>query len=233
MRKKVFFAVVLLLSPVLLKLCGCSRQHPVSTIEEQAYSNDPAFIGAADTAIFEEPFREKLRDGWAWIREVPNDWRINNDALEIKMEPLPPDGARNILFRTPPPKNEGAFIVTVEVDTTQPFSNQFQQAGLYWMQGDKLIMKFVMERIDGELCVFPSKLPLETEHVVLRWRVDGSRVIAEFQPKAEGEFRTAFEAELPERDDETDKISLQCWHGPAESDVWARFLRFSISKSED
>jgi hypothetical protein len=188
------------------------------------------FVCCAETVVFEEPFDKKLRDGWSWLREVAEDWRIQNDALEIKMEPLPQNGARNILYRKPPKKDEGDFNVSVELKTSQPYSNQYQQAGIYWMQGDAVKYKFVMERIDGQLYVFPGKIPLETEHVVLRVRIEGNKVIAEFQPNRTGEFRKASEATLPERNDETDRIAIQCWHGPADKETWTRFLRFSITK---
>ena len=187
---------------------------------------------SAEEVIFEEPFCKELRDGWSWLREVPEDWRITDEALEIKMEPLPQEGARNILFRTPPKKADGPFVVTVELKAVQPYSNQYQQAGLYWMQGGEVKFKFVLEIIDEELYVFPGKKPLEAEHVVIRLRIDGTQVIAEYQPNATGEFLKALEATLPERNDETDQISLQCWHGPAKAESWTRFQRFSITKPE-
>ena len=188
---------------------------------------------AEEGVIFKDPFRKELRDGWAWVREVPKDWRITDEALEIKMEPMRQDGVRNILFRKLPKKEEGPFVVTVEVKAVQPYTNQYQQAGLYWMQDDKLRFKFVLELIDGKLCVFPGNKLLETAHVVLRWRVDGTRIVAEYQPGATGEFLKAFEANLPEeRNDETDRIALQCWHGPADTESWTRFQKFTISEPE-
>ena len=191
------------------------------------------FVHAEEKVLFEEPFDVKLKDGWAWIREVPSDWRIREKALEIKMEPMPEGNrVRNILYRQPPKKEEGPFTVSVEVNVLQPYSNQFQQAGLYWMQGEELRYKFVMERIDGELFVFPGKVPIESEHVVLRWRVDDTKIISEFQPKATGEFRKAHEFTLPNRNNETDRIALQCWHGPANAESWTQFRKFTITTSE-
>ena len=193
----------------------------------------PLFVHAQERTIFEEPFDEKLKDGWSWLREVPGDWRLGDKALEIKMEPMPEGNrVRNILYRNPPKKEEGPFTVSVEVDVLQPYSNQYQQAGLYWMQGNELRHKFVMEMIDGELYVFPGKLPIESEHVVLRWRVDDTKIIAEYQPKATGEFRKAYEFTLPSRNDETDRIALQCWHGPANTESWTKFMNFKFTKPE-
>ena len=185
-----------------------------------------------ERVIFEDSFHKKLQDGWTWLREVPDNWRITDDALEIKMESLSGDEVRNILFRKPPKKDAGPFDVAVEVKALRPYTNQYQQAGLYWMQGDKFKLKFVLERIDGELYVFPGKKPMRTEHVVLRLRIDGTKVVGEYQPNAKGEFLPAFEEQLPERNDETDRIALQCWNGPADAETWIRFQKFTIKKVE-
>jgi hypothetical protein len=139
---------------------------------------------------------------------------------------------RNILFRKPPKIAEGNFVITVELKSLQPYSTQYQQAGIYWMQGERYRLKFVMERIDGRLVVHPGNQPLETEHVVLRLRIEGNTAIAEFQPGATGEFREAFRRDLPERSDATDRIGLQCWHGPADKETWIRFMNFSITRTE-
>ena len=193
-----------------------------------AYSAVPA--PATEGATYEGAFRKAILDGWSWIREVPDDWRIVNRGLEVKMEPIPQEGVRNILYRKVPKAADGPIVITVEVKALQPYTNQFQQAGLYWMQGDQLRHKFVLEIIDGQILVHPSNKPLEVHHVVLRWRIDGRKLVAEYQPGATGEFLHAYDAELPERDDETDRIALQCWHGPPGAESWTRFQGFTIAK---
>ncbi|HON06714.1 MAG TPA: hypothetical protein PLW02_01290, partial [Verrucomicrobiota bacterium] len=40
-----------------------------------------------DTNIFVETFNGKLSDGWRWLREEPQDWRIKTNALEICARP--------------------------------------------------------------------------------------------------------------------------------------------------
>jgi len=190
----------------------------------------PLAASGADGVIFEDPLAKKLGEGWSWLREVPTDWRITDEGLEIKMEPQPASGWRNILYRKAPKKDDGPFVVTVEVKAVQPYSNQYQQAGIFWMQGNDQKFKFVSERIDGELYVFPGKKPIKVSHVVLRLRIDGRKVIAEYQPEGKGEFLLAFEGTLPERNDETDRIAFQCWHGPAGTEAWTQFRKFSITK---
>ena len=197
----------------------------------------PTLAYAAETKVFKDTFAEwvgKLQNEWTWLHEVPENWRITKEGLEVRMIPTPNTGTdiRNILFRKAPRIAEGNFAITLEVKSLQPYCSQFQQAGIYWMQGDRYRIKFVMERIDGRLCVWPGGMPLETEHVVLRLRIEGNQAIAEFQPNAVGEFREAFRRDLPPRNDETDRIGLQCWHGPADKETWIRFMRFEITKPE-
>ena len=223
----------------------CSRHHPNRTLYPMMKKvfllfafllAFPFFVHSAEEAFFEDPLRGELKDGWTWLREVPDNWRITDEGLDIRMEPLPEGGWRNILRRDVPKVADGPFDITVEVRGLQPYTNQWQQAGLFWMQGDNYRVKFILEIIDGILCVFPNSgggpaaTALETEHVVLRFRIDGRQLIAEYQPNATGEFLRAFERELPPRNDELDGISLQCWHGPAGSESWSRFTNFSITK---
>jgi len=197
----------------------------------------PAFVSAQETKVFKDPFAEwvgKLQTEWTWLKEVPEQWRITKEGLEVKMIPTPNTGTdvRNILFRKMPKIAEGDFTVSVEVKASQPYSNQYQQTGLYWMRGDRTEFKFVMERIDGRLCVFPGDKPLTTEHAVLRFRVVGNEVIAECQPNATGEFIEAFRRALPPRNDDTDRIGLQCWHGPADKETWIQYRKFEITKPQ-
>jgi len=198
----------------------------------------PAFVYATETKVFSPTFGEwvgKLQNEWTWLHEVPENWRITKEGLEIRMVPThgPDRFVQNILFRPAPRIAEGDFAITLEVKSLQPYCTQFQQAGIYWMRGDRYRVKFVLEIIDGQVLVWPGGMPLETEHVVLRLRIEGNQAIAEFQPNATGEFREAFRRALPEpRNDETDRIGLQSWHGPADKETWVRFMRFEITMTE-
>lgn len=177
---------------------------------------------------FNEEFAGKLQDGWSWIREVPENYRFTKDALEIKMEPNPGEGIRNILVRKAPKESEGSFTVQLDVDCDKAFSNQYQQVGIYWLNGENLKFKFVKEFIDGKLYVFPGKKPLQTQRVTLRLHVDGKKITCSFKPHGATEFEKVHEETLPERDDENDRISIQCWHGPVEEPCWTRLNRFQI-----
>lgn len=184
----------------------------------------------AQTVVFEENFEEKLKDGWSWIREVPGKWKIHEKGLEIQMLPQADKEAKNILIRDVPDRNEGTLIFETKLSNKQTPKVQFQQAGLFLMQGDNLVFKFVKEMIDGEIFVFPGKIPLKTNVVHLRLIVNGENVTAEFKPEGEEKYRCAFEGKIPPINKEKERISLQCWHGPENEEHWVRFENFRIMK---
>ncbi len=190
-------------------------------------------LRAEDAILFDETFQGALQPGWSWVREVPAQHRFaEGGGLEICMEPNPADGIRNILVRGVPEMAEGPVIIQLEVDSDQPFSGQFQQVGLYWMKGDDVKFKFVKEFIDDELFVFPGKQPLATQKVTLRLVVDGEKVTGFFKPDGAAEFQHVCEATLPQRNDDDDRIAIQCWHGPAGDECWTRLTRFQILSTE-
>ena len=40
--------------------------------------------GGSEKLLFEDRFEKQLGQGWTWVRENRNAWRIEADALEIK-----------------------------------------------------------------------------------------------------------------------------------------------------
>ncbi|NQU23696.1 MAG: hypothetical protein HQ567_20635 [Candidatus Nealsonbacteria bacterium] len=42
---------------------------------------------AEPEVVFEDTFDSKPADGWIWLRENSDAWRIKDDALEIRVEP--------------------------------------------------------------------------------------------------------------------------------------------------
>src|SRR3954447_5899683 len=56
--------------------------------------------------LFQDDFRGKLGDGWSWIRERREAWRVTDKGLEVLIEPGnmwgPQNDARNVLVRPAP-----------------------------------------------------------------------------------------------------------------------------------
>ena len=144
-----------------------------------------SLVQAAEfTPIFEESFDKELMPGWSWLRESPGKWKLVDGGLEILMEPEHGNAAKNVLWRKAPDRSAGVWAIEVTITSKSQPTNQYEQTGIYWLQNDKLVFKFVKERIDGKVYVFPGKKPLNAKTVQLRLIVEGDKVTAQYRPNA-------------------------------------------------
>jgi regulation of enolase protein 1 (concanavalin A-like superfamily) len=181
---------------------------------------------AEERVVFEEKFDGKLAEGWSWLREDANTWRIKENALEIRVEPGKADDVKNALLRAAPDRGKGAFAIEVTVTFSAAPTNQYEQAGLTWYRDGKPAFKLVHELIDGNTFIIPGKVPAPDKTVQLRLVVTKDRYTAQFRPDAKGEFKTAAEGALPPGTKE--QISIQCYNGPKDAEHWIRFRDFRI-----
>jgi regulation of enolase protein 1 (concanavalin A-like superfamily) len=208
-----------------------------------AWSFAAAGIGLADQVLFKDSFHGRLQDGWSWVRENPEGWRVTQRGLEIRVEPGnmwgPANDAKNILVRSlPEPPDEG-WVITVKVQNHP--TEQYEQVNLVWYYDDGHMVKLGQEQVDGELTIVMGReendrartiaiIPLETESVWLRYRVRGNLIRGEFRPANSEEWKEAGECDLPVKG--PPKISLQAYQGPAGVERWARITDFEIRRGE-
>jgi hypothetical protein len=185
----------------------------------------PAAEDAAKVA-FADPLKGKLGAGWDWLRENSACWRHSEKGLEIRVEPGLAETVKNALVRAAPDRSAARYAIEVTVEFTSAPSHQYEQAGLTWYQGNKPVFKLVHEFIDGKTYVVPGKKPTDTRRVQLRLVVRKDEYVAQFRPEARGEFQTAASGKLPAGADE--KVSLQCYQGPADAEHWMRFSDFRV-----
>jgi len=184
-------------------------------------------LGAAEPrVVFEDRFEEKLGEGWTWLRESLQTWRIKDGALEIRVQPGVAPTVKNALLRKAPDRAKGKHAVEVTVTLTTPPTKQFEQAGITWYRDGKPVFKLVHEFIDGNLYIIPGKIPAPSKTVELRLVVTADRFAAQFRPDAKGEFRTAAEGPFPAGPNE--QVSIQCYQGPPDAEHWIRFDDFRI-----
>jgi hypothetical protein len=176
--------------------------------------------------IFEDSLKGKLDASWSWLRENSKTWRYFPKGLEIRVEPGLAATVKNALVRKAPMRRQGTHAIEVTVEFTSAPSQQYEQAGLTWYQGDKPVFKLVHEFIDGKTYVIPGKKPTETRLLQLRLIVNKDQYVAQFRPNAKGEFQTSATGKLAVGADE--KISVQCYNGPADAEHWMRFSNFRI-----
>src|SRR5262245_8223627 len=92
----------------------------------------------ADEFLFEDNFQGKLGEGWSWLREHREAWRIKEGALEIRLEPGnmwgPPNNARNVLVRPAPDATAATIEISVNVENRP--TEQYEQVDLVWYYDD-------------------------------------------------------------------------------------------------
>ena len=177
------------------------------------------------TVLFEDNFDGKPGDGWTWLRENPQRWRVRQGALEIRIEPGDANTVKNALLRPAPDRREGRYAVEVTV-TMEHLTQQYEQAGITWYIDGGPVFKIVKELVDGRLVIVPGHVPMEAHTVQLRLIVDGRQWTAQYRPEAAGPFLTAAEGTLPPPGE--DVVSLQAYHGPPDAERWVRFENFRI-----
>jgi hypothetical protein len=176
--------------------------------------------------LFEDAFHKRPGDGWTWLRENKDAWRIRDDALEVRVEPGVAPTVKNALLRTAPDRSKLKFAVEVTVTFTSPPTQQYEQGGITWYHEGKPVFKLVHEHIDGKEWIIPGKKPAPGKTVQLRLVVDGRRWTAQYRPDPMGKFRTVGTGQLPPPG--RDQVSIQCYNGPPDAAHWIRFDNFRI-----
>jgi hypothetical protein len=183
---------------------------------------------ASEKIIFVDNFAGALGDGWSWLRENPDGWRIRDGGLEICVEPGVAETVRNALVRQAPDRSEGTFAIEVTVTNHTVPTQQYEQAGITWYNDGKPVFKEVKELVDGQLCIIPGKQAMAAESVRLRLLVTADSWEAQYCPQGGTEFQTAAAGELPPP--ANDQVSIQCYNGPPDAQHWIRFEDFRIKR---
>ena len=181
-----------------------------------------------EQVIFKDNFDGKLDEGWSWLRENSDRWRIQNRGLEICVEPGAEDTVKNALLRAAPDRAQSRFAIEVTVTNHSLPTQPYEQAGITWYNDGKPVFKEVKELINGELYIIPGKPPMSTKSVRLRLVVTANSWEAQYRPEGATEFQTAATGELPPPNN--DQVSIQCYHGPPDEEHWIRFEQFSIKQ---
>lgn len=198
-----------------------------------------AMFCPAGGLVFQDDFKGGLGEGWSWVREHREAWRVTQQGLEVRVEPGnmwgPANNARNVLVRPAPE------TTTNEVEVAVAFENrpteQYEQADLVWYYNDSNMVKIGEELVDGRLSIVMGReegdrtrtvaiIPLESFSVRLRFLVTGARIRGQFRtPKAE-KWTDAGECDLPAHG--APKVSLQFYQGSAQAEHWVKVTEFRI-----
>lgn len=199
----------------------------------------------AQEVLFRDDFKAKLGEGWSWVREHRDAWRVTERGLEVRIEPGnmwgPQNDARNLLVRPAPDATEREIEVRVKVEN-QP-TNQYEQVDLVWYYDDSNMVKLGQELVDGKLSVVMGReendktrtvaiIPLASTSVQLRLFAKGSQIRGQFRTPDAKEWNDVDQCTMPARTNEAARISLQFYQGPEKAEHWARVTEFQILKHQ-
>ena len=183
---------------------------------------------SSEQIIFADNFAGELGEGWSWLRENPDCWRIQDGGVEIRVEPGVADTVKNALLRQAPDRSAGTFAIEVTITNHTHPTQQYEQAGITWYNDGKPVFKEVKELINGELYIIPGQQPMPTKSVRLRLLVTADSWEAQYCPQGDTEFQTAATGELPPPGN--DQVSIQCYNGPSDEEHWIRFENFCLKR---
>lgn len=196
----------------------------------------------AETVLFQDSFRGKMAEGWAWVREHREGWRVTSQGLEIRVEPGnmwgPANNARNVLIRPVSDPERGEIVVSAILENHP--TEQYEQIDLVWFYDDSHMVKIGLELVDGQLSLVMGReendrtrtlaiIPMKSTTVHVRLRIRDRVIQGEYRANPEQTWRRAGECELPGKDRAF--VSLQAYQGPADKEHWARIRDFRITRT--
>ena len=198
------------------------KAHCLSIIAAMALAS-PAH---AQEVLFQDDFKGKLGEGWSWVREKREAWRVTEHGLEVRIEPGnmwgPQNSARKLLVRAAPDATKTEIEVSVSVEN-QPIS-QYEQVDLVWYYNDSNMVKLGQELVDGKLSVVMGReendktrtvaiIPLAASSVRLSLFAKGNQIRGRFRTPDAKEWSEAGQCSLPTPTNVAPKISLQFYQG--------------------
>lgn len=201
---------------------------------------------AADqqSVLFEDRFEDQLDEGWSFLREDPDDWRLSDDGLQMRAQPgrvWAGDDAENVLLRHPP---DAAGPIAAEITLSGDATEKWEQAGLLWYADDHNFVKLVREYIDGDWFIVMAR-EFDAQGAVLakqqvspgpkrlRLRIDGRRITGLWQDPDDQQWHQAAALDFQPADqngqsDPPGRLGLFTQDGPADETHWVTFRRFRV-----
>lgn len=194
--------------------------------------------------LFEDDFKDKLGDGWLWVREHREAWRVSERGLEVRVEPGNMWGnannAKNVLVRPAPDLAQGTLEISVTFENRP--TAQYEQSDLVWYYDDSHMVKLGQELVDGKLCIVMGReekdrartvkiLPLDASKVQLRFLVKANSIRGQFRPAGSEPWQDVGECDLPAPANGKPHISLQFYQGPPDAEHWVRVTEFRVRRT--
>lgn len=178
--------------------------------------------------LFEDKFDGTLGNGWSWLNEDPQAWRIGKEGLEIRA--LPGHGVQRKNRLLGPMFKPGTEL-SVEVFLDFHETVQFEHAGLQCYFDEKNWVGMVHE---GD-CVLTLRkngnsqwqvLGFKKPPIWLRLEISGGKASGFCRATAEDEWKKVGAWDLPS--DKEFRLGLAAGGGPQDKEEWARFRDFRV-----
>ncbi|MCE9604765.1 MAG: hypothetical protein K8U03_07665 [Planctomycetia bacterium] len=183
-----------------------------------------------------------LEAGWAWLREEPQGWRVEQGSLEILAQPghvfAKYNDARNVLLRKAP---ESAKAWSVEVFVESRPTTQFEEATLYYyldddnyvglfreQLGNGTYVRMIREQAGTASFLFEKKY--DAPGVWFRLVVDGTKATGFYRQTENDPWLAMSRTELPAKDGVKAgvKVGVNASGGPKGTNRWAKFRDFRV-----
>ena len=201
--------------------------------------------GPRERVLFEDQFNGKLGDGWSWLYEDKENWRIEGGKLQIRATGgasfMKEHDGKNYLLRTPPDVKTGELSVEAFVENKP--TSQYEHAGLMWFYDDDNFVCLNKECFGGKASIIcfvekdgipvPKKektdIPYEAEGVWMRFRVNGKHIVGECRAVPTDPWREVGNGELPVKGPPT--VGFHAGYAPKkELNRWESFSHFKIAE---
>ena len=197
----------------------------------------------AGEGLFADDFKGKLGEGWSWVRENREAWRVSERGLEVRVEPGNMWGnsnnAKNVLARPVPDVAGGEIEISVTFENRP--TAQYEQADLVWYYDDSHMVKLGQELVDGKLCIVMGReekdrtrtvkiIPIEAFKVQVRFLVKGNSLRGQFRPAGSDPWQDVGECDLPAPANGKPKISLQFYQGALDTEHWVSVTEFRVRR---
>jgi len=187
--------------------------------------------------LFEESFDGKLKSDWQWVRGDESEWRIHENALQMRAQHgriWGGNDAKNLLLIRP----SKTLRISASVRVAHEPKELWEQAGLLWYLNDDNFIKLISEHIKGEMFVVMArelegrgnvvgKIKVPTPNMQLRLKVGGNGVVGQWRLKDSDEWSEAGVCQFGAEGDK--RFGLFSQNGPKDVVRWIRYDDFAIT----
>lgn len=201
------------------------------------------------TVLFEDSFDDELSDQWQVVGLDPDDYRVLNGALEVRIKPVPPGHPSPMLKVNLPFATAETVIASVDMTVVGDPLERGELAGICLTDPEGAVFTARKTNIDGYFVFAPGEVDFigqpgeegdPSHYTVKYWPADEAfgplKIVvrgdyAHFQvgPSSNGEYRTFFHSAIQEADEGLG-FGLCVNGATGDGKRWVRFDNFRVTR---